>query len=674
MARSRGVNESDLLTIGVDTGGTYTDAVVCSRRTGNVIAKTKVRTTHRELNSCVSKALRNVLNEASVDAATIGLVCVSTTLATNALVEGSGRPAGLIAIGLDEGVTERRGLAGLTEANPLLRLKGGHSSYGLEAQPLEVTPLREWLADNDKNLEAYAVVGSFSVRNPDHELRVAEEIKQITNKPVTLSHELSGQLDAAKRSVTALLNARLVPLVGDLIVAVEGSIAELGINSRLMVMRGDGSLVSSDFVRSRPIETILSGPAASAIGAVALSGVTDGVVVDIGGTTTDVAVIRDGRPSDKSAGARVGGYETMVKAIRIHTEGIGGDSQVRHTPLDSDSLTIGPRRVTPLAVATGDRPQILEMLEEQCSRSTRRAEDGIYLWVEEGGRNWTPSSAVESKVFEVANASPEGVPLEDIVGSRLERTAADRLVSLGVLGLTTFTPTDAAHVLEIDRRFNAHASNLGADILARQMDRFGVAVAQDGPLLSAKVMTAATHAIGRAVLSAGADHDGLPASDLQALLQASAHLSASPSAPQLLEVSIAIRNHVVCIGAPTALYETELSSYLGTATSRPTHFDVANAYGAAIGSIRITVTTNISAPRRGLFRVHTTAPETFYDLQVAQDFAEANAEAELSEQMCSAGADQYSIDHHWNLNEVEIDGRQLFIEGQLQSEAKGSPS
>ena len=123
MARSRGVNESDLLTIGVDTGGTYTDAVVCSRRTGNVIAKTKVRTTHRELNSCVSKALHNVLNEASVDAATIGLVCVSTTLATNALVEGSGRPAGLIAIGLDEGVTGRRGLTALTEENPLLRLK-----------------------------------------------------------------------------------------------------------------------------------------------------------------------------------------------------------------------------------------------------------------------------------------------------------------------------------------------------------------------------------------------------------------------------------------------------------------------------------------------------------------------------------------------------------------------
>ncbi|MAR54999.1 MAG: hydantoinase [Acidimicrobiaceae bacterium] len=661
------------LTIGIDTGGTYTDALVYARTTGDVVAKTKVRTTHGDLGGCVSAALTSVLIQASLDASAIDLVCVSTTLATNALVEGGGRPAGLVAIGLEAAITERRGLADLTQENPLLHLDGGHSSYGLEANKLDMIPLDNWLSENDGDLEAYAVVGSFSVRNPEHELKVANAIKQLTGKPTTLSHELSGQLDAAKRSVTALLNARLVPLVRDLILAVETAMTRLGIQNRLMVMRGDGSLVSAEFVKSRPIETILSGPAASAIGALGLSGMTDGVIADIGGTTTDVAVIREGRSSPQTAGAKVGGYETMVNAIRIHTEGIGGDSHVRHTPLQSNPLSIGPRRVTPLALASDERAEILEMLEEQASRSVRSDGDGIYIWLQNHNREWIPQSAADAKVYDAVTRSPKALKLEDVVTSGLERNAIDRLVSRGICGLAAFTPTDAAHVLGIDRRYDPDASELGAKILASQLDRLGVPLAETGFVLASEVRAAVADAVGNAIFSATAEHDDLNISDLDSALRASKQLDSAPLANRLLNITIGITQSLVCVGAPALLYRSELSDYLNTACSTPNNFDVANAYGAAIGLIRVSSSTTVSAPRRGLFRVHTHDPETFYDLSEAKEFAEIQAKNDLTEKMHIAGASNFTFSYNWDVKEVDVEGRQLFIEALLKAEAEGAP-
>ena len=673
MAKSRNVKANDRLTIGIDTGGTYTDALVYARSTNAVVAKTKVRTTHGNLRGCVSTALSDVLAHPLVDTSNIDLVCVSTTLATNALVEGAGRPAGLITIGLEAAVTKRGGLSELTQENPLLHLRGGHSSYGLENEPLDLGPLREWLSANDGTLEAYAVVGSFSVRNPEHELVTATAIHEITDKPVTLSHELSAQLDAPKRSVTALLNARLVPLVQELIVAVENAMTNLGVTGRLLVMRGDGSLVSSDFVKNRPIETILSGPAASATGAAALSGIRDGVVADIGGTTTDVAIINDGRSAVRPGGANVGGYETMVNAIRIHTHGIGGDSHVRPTPLLEMSLSIGPRRVTPLALASRERPEIVEMLEGQLARPVASANDGIFLWTQASGRDWTPQSSVEAKVLEAVNGSLAVASMGDIVSSGLEGNAVERLISIGVLASAAFTPTDAAHVLGIDNRYDPLPSHLAADVLARQRDRFGAPLADSGAQLSDDVMNSVAQMIGNTILAAGADDDGVPAAELASAIRAQDYLSRSASKHRVLDVSLGIRNPFVCVGAPAPLYQSKLHDYLTSLCQIPEHFDVANAYGAATGVVRLSTSTIVSAPRRGLFRVHAGNPATFYELNAAQDFAEAEARTELEAKMEFAGAAEFAISHKWQVKEVNVGGRQLFIEGTLYSEAEGSP-
>ena len=137
----------------------------------------------------------------------------------------------------------------------------------------------------------------FSVRNPAHENRLRELVREETGLPVTCGHELSASLNAPRRALTAFLNARLVPLIQDLILATRQTLSQHRIEAPVMVVRGDGTLVSADFASRSPVETIMSGPAASVVGAQHLAKIDNMIVSDIGGTTTDVAMIRDGQPA-----------------------------------------------------------------------------------------------------------------------------------------------------------------------------------------------------------------------------------------------------------------------------------------------------------------------------------------------------------------------------------------
>ena len=149
--------------------------------------------------------------------------------------------------------------------------------------------------------------------------------------------------------LTTLLNARLISMIDRLVAATEGFLKARGIAAPLMVVRGDGALVSAGFARARPIETILSGPAASLVGARHMTGLDNAVVSDIGGTTTDVAVLDNGRPRLDPEGATVGGFRTMVEAVAMRTFGLGGDSEVALQDGGLDPrLLLGPRRLVPL--------------------------------------------------------------------------------------------------------------------------------------------------------------------------------------------------------------------------------------------------------------------------------------------------------------------------------------
>ena len=314
--------------IGVDTGGTYTDAAVIEAKGHKVVASAKSITTKGDLSIGVSGAITAAIAALprGLHPENIALVSVSTTLATNAVVEGHGSAVGVILIGFDQAMAERTGIAKAFPGMPMAMIAGGHDHTGAEAQPLDAVALEAAAAAMP--VDAFAIASAFAVRNPAHEHAARDLVARVTGKPATLSTELTSSLDAPRRALTAVLNARLISRISMLITAVRSSMAELGIDCPLMIVKGDGTLALAERVALRPIETVLSGPAASLVGASWLCGRRDFIMSDMGGTTTDLGVLRDGRPQVAEQGAEVGGWRTMVKAIDVRTIGLGGDSEI----------------------------------------------------------------------------------------------------------------------------------------------------------------------------------------------------------------------------------------------------------------------------------------------------------------------------------------------------------
>src|ERR1700723_1266136 len=354
-------NASDGLWLGLDTGGTFTDAVLLAggRR---VIASAKARTTPWNLAIGIGKALRAVLDRLPVgaDRGNVSLVSVSTTLATNAVVENRFSPVCTLLIGFDDAMAERSGLQRPGSGGLVVRIQGGHGAPGEEASALDEAAVTRAVAAHEARVEAFAVAANFSVRNPAHELRARKLIRGLTAKPVTCAHELSSKLDAPRRALTAALNARLTPQIRHLIEALSQVLAAESIDAPLMIVKGDGSLMRADVALEYPVETVLSGPAASVVGAGFLTGQSDFVVSDMGGTTTDIAVVSGGRPVIRAEGALVGGWRTMVQAVDVRTIGFGGDSEVGFGR--QAKLKVGPRKAMPLCLLAHTFPETLEDL------------------------------------------------------------------------------------------------------------------------------------------------------------------------------------------------------------------------------------------------------------------------------------------------------------------------
>ena len=338
------------LGLGIDTGGTYTDAALVEMDNGRVLHTAKSLTTHSSLSLGITRVLDKISASAGQGAlGRVSLVGLSTTLATNAIVEARHGRAALVLIGYDQDLIQRYNLGSRLVVERVSFIAGGHDVKGEQVEPLDLDALAG-LAEDCGGLESFGVSSFFSVRNPAHELAARDYLLKATGLPVTCGHELSQSLDSIARATTTALNATLVPILTELIADVRLALQKRRAGGRLMVVKGDGSLLDADEAVKRPVETILSGPAASVVGASHLAGLYEKAkrmwVVDIGGTTTDIALLENGLPAVAKDGATVGGWRTMVQAVEVRTVGLGGDSLVR--PLRGGGFELGPRRVTPL--------------------------------------------------------------------------------------------------------------------------------------------------------------------------------------------------------------------------------------------------------------------------------------------------------------------------------------
>ncbi|MGH6927500.1 MAG: hydantoinase/oxoprolinase family protein, partial [Dongiaceae bacterium] len=441
--------------LGFDTGGTYTDAVLFDPAAGAVVAAAKALTTKQDLSIGLRGAMDAVLRSHADD---IALVSLSTTLATNAIVEGQGSPICLLLLGYEPSALDRADLRRALGHDPVCFIAGGHSATGDEQAPLDLASLEAAIERHGASVAAFAVSGFFSVRNPAHEIAARDLIRRLTDRPVTCGHELTSRLDAPRRALTAALNARLIPQLQQLIRAVEGLLHEKGIRAPLMVVKGDGSLVSADFALTRPVETILSGPAASVVGAKHLAGEDDCLVADMGGTTTDIALLTGGLPVLDREGATVAGWRTMVEAVAVHTYGLGGDSEVHR---DGDGLAVGPRRLVPLSLLCHQHPRMLEVLRGQLQAERLEPGSGRFALrnrsLDTGGAGLSQSQA---RVWAALADGP--VPMSQLAGGYAAARAVERLADRGLVVLSGLTPSDAAHVLGQHREWSIEAARLGA--------------------------------------------------------------------------------------------------------------------------------------------------------------------------------------------------------------------
>jgi N-methylhydantoinase A/oxoprolinase/acetone carboxylase beta subunit len=656
--------------LGIDTGGTYTDAVLYDDTHRTLVVKAKSPTTHHDLAIGICGAIDAVLAAADIDPRRIELVSLSTTLATNALVEGKGRPVAAVIIGFDGDVIERAGLGEALGSDPAIILDGGHDPHGSQAAPLDLEALAAQVAEIDHRVEAYAVTAQFSVRNPEHELAAASVIREVSGKPVTLSHHLSARLNGPKRAVTAVLNARLISIIDGLVHTTQVALDQRGLHAPLMVVRGDGSLVSAAFVRERPIETILSGPAASLVGAAHLTGLDDAIISDIGGTTTDIAVLRGGIPTVSPDGATVGGHQTMVSAVAMHTHGLGGDSRVRHDERAVGAhLHIGPRKVVPLCQLAVDEPELVHrMLDQQLTNSMPGELDGVVLIAERYDERRAALEGVERQVLD-GMGGRVAVATKALPTMQTKRVM-ERLVQRGVLQIAAFTPTDASHVLGIQSTYDASAARKAAELFARSRDRMGRAIAPDADTIATITIDTLVRRSAEAVLAAAFVHDGLAAESVQ-----------SPVVQAVLDrrlhsvhLSLGLATPLVGLGASAPTYYPRVAAVLGAESRIPAHADVANAVGAVVGRVRLARECVVSAPSAGQFIVHAgEAPAMFVDLDAARSHAYAHLLAGLEADMVAAGAPVFEVRDDWHSQTVHVDGIDLFVEGRLTLVASGRP-
>lgn len=325
------------LVLGIDTGGTYTDGVIIDKSTKQLIEKAKVLTTKEDFCVCIRNCL-NALSKEKLEQ--VRLVCLSTTMATNAVVEGKGRRTAALIMG--------KMPHGTLPDSEVHMIEGYLNIQGKVIKNVDLKQVERIIGGMPDDVESIVISGYASVRNPEHEIKVRDFIETITERPVVCAHEISGNLGFYERTVTAILNGQLVPILADLIWDAKAMMREKRINAPMMIVKGDGSYISADYAKHRPIETLLSGPASSIKGAMHLAGMENAVIADMGGTTTDIARVADGKVVVTSDGAMVGGWKTQVRAIDIFTKGLGGDSKILID--EGGNVTIGPEKVVPVCL------------------------------------------------------------------------------------------------------------------------------------------------------------------------------------------------------------------------------------------------------------------------------------------------------------------------------------
>lgn len=660
-----GGGAAGVLGLGVDAGGTYTDCVLYDMGRGRVLAKAKAITTHHNLMIGIDEGLGRLAQAAGgADLKSVRVVALSTTLATNSIVEGKGgRPGAII-------MTPLTAPGNDIKWRPLRHVAGAMDIRGEELQPPDreeiAEAVRELLADG---VDAFAVSGYASVRNPGHELLVREVIREQCDLPVICGHELSQRLDYLARANTAILNARLLGVVGKLLEAVKRSLTAIGVQAPVMVVKGDGSLINEQTARERPVETVLSGPAASVSGARHLTGISEGIVFDMGGTTTDSAVLSQGMARLHPEGALVGGWRTSVEAAQISTVGLGGDS---HIAFNTDrDLLIGPRRVLPLSYLVAQYPPAMDSLRRIDPAFITNRNNSQLLEFYQLGRDHedAPLGDRDRKVIEALGEGPlsrEALARKlELIEPTLLRT--DHLEDLGFVQRSSLTPTDLLHVTGEFSGWDVAAARLALEIFAELYGAAPAAIIERvrDEIVRRLCLQVVRHAADRDLGTGSQDQLGR-----YLLEQALAEKQAGS-----LEVRLSYHGTIVALGAPVHPFFPEVARRLNARLVIPEHAEVANAIGAVASEVVVREKAVVRPGELSAYVVHSRSGKREYE-KLDQALAAAQQEAgELAAERASrSGAAsprlRLAVDER---RALLADGQEELIEVVIEATASGRP-
>jgi N-methylhydantoinase A/oxoprolinase/acetone carboxylase beta subunit len=650
--------------LGIDAGGTYTDAVLYEFSTGRLLSKAKSITTHHNLVEGIAESL------GKVDAALfdrVSYVALSTTLATNAIVEGRGQPVGLLLMPYHESGTQgiRTPLYRVLSARTTIQ---GTVEAGVDEE--EVLQAARHLVR--EGAASFAVSGYGSVRNPEHELQVKRILRREFELPVVCGHELSARLNFVARAHTAVLNARLIPLIEHLLESVEEVLKGAGIRAPVFVVRGDGSIMRKEVARMRAVETVLSGPAASAAGGRLLTGCRDALVIDMGGTTTDVAALRDGRLSLSAEGARVGHWRTSVTAADIQTTGLGGDSAVR--PAGTGRFDIGPGRVIPLSFLAARWPHVREELAQLSAAMAQRetTPEVLDFFVLAGKRKGLALKGEEARIVELLAERPHSrLALANACGCLAPQLLrVRRLEDTGLVRRSGVTPTDAMHVLGTYTPHDVEAARLGisimghfagleegpaADAIVEAVERLlALSIMRRELATEAEAQEAERFEAARPLLERALCADG----------QATFHLHWRQLRP------------VVGIGAPVAAFLPGACRRLGIEPVVPPDADVANAVGAVTSQVFVSECVRVRPGEFGRYVMF--APDgrqEFAALEKAERAARARVVELVRRRAAGFGTQesQVSVEVSRRVGRVQ-DGSTQLLEVEVRGILEGAPT
>ncbi|MDR0523232.1 MAG: hydantoinase/oxoprolinase family protein [Candidatus Methanoplasma sp.] len=640
------------LGLGIDTGGTYTDAAIVDMGSGRPLRRAKAPTTREDLAVGVEGAMRglgpDLLGEVS-------LVSLSSTLATNSIVEGRGCRVGLVCIG--------RAFDGSVPVEGHARVAGGHDVCGNEAEALDLGAVEAFMEAHADRVDCVAVTGYMSVRNPAHEI-AAGEIAARYGKPVVCGHQLSSMLGFGERTVTAVMNARLIPVIRDLMGSVERAMSSMGIDAPLMVVKGDGSVMSAKAAGERPVETILSGPAASLTGALALTGEGDAIVVDVGGTTTDIGVLRGGRPDLSAEGATIGGRRTHVMAAEISTSGIGGDSRIS---VSGSKASLSPSRVIPLCMAASMWPGIMGDLEAMAGE----ARDMEMLAASKPADG--PLPALDEALIALLRERP--MPLRkaaSALGVHPLRLGVDRMEERGLIQRIGLTPTDILHAEGSYSEHDARASELGVASACRRagMER-GEFIRS---MKEAVVDKIAAEILRKVILD---ETGAYPADAVSADLVRKA---ATGSPGRDYSCSIRLSKPIVGMGAPADAWIPQAARRLGARYVSSEDSRVGNAIGAISGCISESVDVLIepdgmmSGAGGPCTAYSKMGRARFESVAEAIGYAVREGGRRAAEAAAAAGAESVEVTHRVRERAFDADGARTVIDTTVTVTASGKPA